>query len=181
MSITAEVLAERNIKITASWEGDFYGKRIFYRFHYDKLHEFVVNDTVEKEIKYRYCGFYLFKTTFKFSKFKKSMTKSKNGRKLLTLNVWITDPQPDTSHKATISIKSLWRKLEEIEKLKTKIEEDQKRPRRKQFYNRGNTSRIEEKPVKKTKPLFAAAGYDSDESETGEVFVTKNIMSNDDW
>ena len=96
------------------------------------------------------------------------MTKSKQGRKLLTLSVWITDPQPDTSHQATTSIKSLWRKLGDIQELSSKIADDKKRPI-KQFYNHGN------KHMKKTKPLFAAAEYESDESETGEVFVTQNI------
>ena len=57
MIITAEILEERSIKITAKWTGDYYGKRISFRFHSDELHEFVVNDTVEKKVKYRYCGF----------------------------------------------------------------------------------------------------------------------------
>ena len=105
------------------------------------------------------------------------MTRTKKGRKLLTLNVWITAPEPVDSRQIP-SVQQLWRSLDVIESLKTKIA-DQKRPTQKQFYNPGTRGQ-KQKPAKKPQPLFAAAEYESDQSETGEVFVTENII-NDDW
>ena len=119
------------------------------------------------------------KFNYDFSKIQHSITRTKKGRKLLTLNVWITAPEPVDSRQATKpSISQLWQALDKIENLKNKITE-QKLPVQKQFYNPGTRGQ-KQKPAKKPQPLFAAAEYESDQSETGEVFVTENIID-DDW